>query len=112
MKRNVACMLAVIALLAGAVRAADTLDPPQLDAAATVKEAQIDRLIVEDEDVGSYAVVADRQTVVEKNGSRIPFGDVKVGDRVVVEPRSEPPEGRAGRTIEAARIVVLLEIAH
>jgi len=101
--------LAALAVLAGAAAAAPPA--PQLVTAATVKEAQAGRLSVEDSE-GSYTVIADAQTVVEKNGAQIAIHDVHVGDRVMIEPRDEPPDGRAGKTLEAARIVVLLEVAH
>src|SRR5262245_46189241 len=59
---------ALLAVLAGIARAAPPA--PELATAATVKEAQAGRLSVEDSQ-GSYTVVADAQTVVEKNGAQI-----------------------------------------
>jgi len=112
MKRRAACLLAAIAMAAAVARSAEPLSPPQLIAAATVKEAHPDRLVVENEDDGMYTVVADRETVVEKNGTKIGLREIQVGDRVVIEPRDEPEQGRAGQTIDAARIVVLVEVAH
>jgi hypothetical protein len=120
MKRQAACLVAAtlvaaIAMAAGVARGAEQTAPPappQLVAAATVREAHPDRLVVENEDDGMYTVIADRETVVEKNGDKIALRDIQVGDRVVVEPRTEPEEGRAGQTIDAARILVLIEVAH
>jgi len=112
MKRAVSLLSSAAALLAVLAGMAVAAPPaPELVTAATVKEAQAGRLLVEDSE-GSYTVLADAQTVVEKSGAQIAIRDVHVGDRVMIEPRSEPLDGRAGKTIEAARIVVLLEVAH
>jgi len=108
---RIVSLVFIAAAMVGALTVTAVPLAPKLLTPSTVKETQPDRLVVED-DHGRYTVVADPQTVVEKHGARIAIRDVQVGERVVVEPRSEPKEGRAGQTLVAAHIVVLLEVAH
>jgi hypothetical protein len=81
------------------------------DDTATVLAAGPDGLVVEDAQ-GAYTVVSDANTIVRQGNAQIAMRDIEIGQRVVIEPRVEPPDGRAGKTITAAQILVVLEVVQ
>jgi hypothetical protein len=113
-KLTMAWTLGIALACAVSAGSAEGPDAPVLvdpDDTATVLAAGPDGLVVEDAQ-GTYTVVSDAHTVVRQGNARIALGDIEIGQRVVIEPRAEPPDGRAGRTITAAQILVVLEVVQ